>query len=97
MTSNRAFDLSDAVVMYLKSYPGSNEEEFDSYYGSASGKAREQVRHILHEAMRVESDLSRLSLNEAGDHVESVMRERHPELTSKALEAIGSYYTYLMR
>jgi hypothetical protein len=47
--------------------------------------------------MRLEPDWSRLSLNEAGDYVESVMHERHPELTPRALEAIGNYYTFLMR
>lgn len=55
------------------------------------------MRLILNEAMQLEPDWSRLSLNEAGDYVESLMHRRHPELTPKALEAIGNYYTYLMR
>lgn len=97
MTPNSSFDLSEAIALYLKRYPGRNEEEFNSYYGSASGNVRERVRSILNEAMKVEPDWNRLTLNEAGDYVESVMHERHPELTPKALEAIGNYYTYLMR
>jgi len=56
-----------------------------------------KVRRILKEAMQVEPDWNRLSLNEAGDYVESEMHKRHPELSPKALEAIGNYYTYLMR
>lgn len=97
MTPSSDFDLSSAIALYLKRYPGKNDQEFNSYYGSASGHAHEQVRLILNEAIQVEPDWDRLSLNEAGDYVESVMLERHPELTPAALEAIGNYYTYLMR
>jgi hypothetical protein len=97
MTPNSDFDVSEAIALYLKRYPGTNEEEFNSYYGAASEKVQEYVRLILNEAMRLEPDWSRLSLNEAGDYVESVMHERHPELTPRALEAIGNYYTFLMR
>jgi hypothetical protein len=97
MTPNSDFNLSDAIALHLKRYPGKNEEEFNSFYGSASENAREQVKVLLHEAMQVEPDWNRLSLNEAGDYVESVMHERYPELMPKALEAIGNYYTYLMR
>jgi hypothetical protein len=52
---------------------------------------------ILDEAMRVNPDWSKVDLNGAGDFVESVMSERHPGLTGKALTAIGNYYTYQMR
>ncbi|WP_245604791.1 hypothetical protein [Mycobacterium genavense] len=89
--------MSDAIVLYLKRYPGKNQEKFDSYYESASGTVRERVRAVLDEAMQIEPDWDRLSLNEVGDYVESVMHDRHPELTSNALEAIGNYYTFLMR
>jgi hypothetical protein len=51
----------------------------------------------LREAMQIEPDWNRLSLNEAGDYVESVIHDRHPDLAPKALEAIGNYYTFLMR
>jgi hypothetical protein len=94
---NDDFDLSNAICVYLKRYPGNNEDEFASFYGSRSRAAQERVRSILDEAIRIESDWSCLSLNEAGDYVEVVMRERHPELTAKALEAISNYYTFLMR
>jgi hypothetical protein len=97
MMPSSGFNLSDAVALYLKRYPGKNETEFDAYYKSASEEAKQKVRSILSEAMQIEPDWNRLSLNEAGDYVETVMHERHPELTAKALEAIGNYYTYLMR
>jgi hypothetical protein len=56
-----------------------------------------EVRLILKEAMQIEPDWNLLSLNEAGDYVESEMHKRYPELTPKTLEAIGNYYTYLVR
>jgi hypothetical protein len=97
MTSSESFSLSEAVALYLKRYPGKNEQEFNTHYGSSSDHAQEQVKLLLREAMNVEPDWNLLSLNEAGDYVESVMSERHPELSPKALEAIGNYYTFLMR
>ncbi len=97
MTQNSDFNVSEALALYLKRYPGTNEDEFNSFYGPARDQVQAHVRLILNEAMQVEPDWNRLSLNEAGDYVESVMHERHPELTSQALEAIGNYYTYLMR
>lgn len=95
--TNIYFSLSEAVALYLKRYPGKNQEEFDLYYGDESEIAQERVRSILDETMKIEPDWNRHSLNEAGDHVEALMHERHPELTPKALDAIGNYYTYLMR
>jgi hypothetical protein len=97
MVPDSNFDLSDAISLYLKRYPGKNVDEFNSFYGQESQAAHERVRLILDEAMKIEPDWNRMSLNEAGDYVESVMRQRHPELTPKALEAIGNYYTFLMR
>jgi hypothetical protein len=97
MTLNDDFNLSDAVVLYLKRYPGKNDDEFHAHYETASEEALREVKSVLREAMQVEPDWNRLSLNEAGDYVESAIHDRHPELTPKALEAIGNYYTFLMR
>lgn len=94
---NSNFDLSEAVVLYLKRYPGENMDEFNSYCGRTNASGIDKVRLILNEAMRIDPDWNRRSLNEAGDYVESVMHQRHPELTAKALEAIGNYDTYQMR
>jgi hypothetical protein len=38
-----------------------------------------------------------MSLNDAGDYVETVMHERHPNLKPRTLQAIGNYYTYQVR
>jgi hypothetical protein len=38
-----------------------------------------------------------MSLNDAGDYVETVMHERHPKLKPPTLQAIGNYYTYQVR
>jgi hypothetical protein len=94
---NGEIDLSEAVTIFLRRYPGKNNEEFESRYGTAVDSVRDSVRKILEEAMRVEPDWSKLDLNGAGDFVEAVMHDRHPELSTKALIAIGNYYTYLMR
>jgi triphosphoribosyl-dephospho-CoA synthetase len=91
-------NISEALVLYLRHYPGKNDDEFISHYGpEVAAAAKEAVRALLEEAMKLQPDWNRLSLNEAGDYVESAMRDRHPELSTKALECIGNYYTYLMR
>jgi hypothetical protein len=96
--ANDDIDISEAIALYLKNYPGKNEVEFDSHFGPGSAvAAKEAVRTILEEAMKLDPDWNNLSLNEAGDYVESVMHDRHPELSRRALECIGNYYTYLMR
>jgi hypothetical protein len=55
------------------------------------------VRALIHEATKAEPDWDSLTLNEAGDFVESVMQERHPDLTAEAIACIGNCYVYLMR
>ncbi|AKC37574.1 Uncharacterised protein [Mycolicibacterium phlei] len=91
-------DASDAIVVYLRRYPGKNDEEFQARFGTDRATAAlERVRVVLDEAIKIEPDWNRMSLNDAGDYVEAVMHERHPELSPKALEAIGNYFTYLAR
>jgi len=71
-------DVSQAVVLYLKHYPGSNDAEFNAFYGPASDTAaREQVRGLLDEVMGLRADWSRLTLDGAGDFVETQMQTRH--------------------
>lgn len=95
--TNDEVDLNEAVVLYLSRYPASNRAEFDSRFGPAAAAVMEWVRSVLNEAMRVEPDWDRMTLNDAGEYVEAVMRERHPSLTPQALEAIGNYYTFQTR
>ena len=90
-------DVSEAIVLHLRKYPGKNTDEFEEFYGSDAESVRQLVREYLDEAMKVNPDWTKMDLNGAGDFVESVMSERHPDLTSKALTAIGNYYTYQMR
>lgn len=94
---NDGIEINEAIVLYLRRYPGSNEVEFEEHFGSRATVANERVHAILNEAMRVEPDWSRMSLNEAGDYVEAVMHERHPTLTKQSLTAIGNFYTFQMR
>ncbi len=95
--SGEVVDINDAIVIYLKHYPGNNDAEFDSHFEPNAATARSQVREVLGEAMKLKPDWNTMSLNDAGDFVESVMHERHPELSAKSLECIGNYFTYLMR
>jgi hypothetical protein len=95
--ADRDFDLSKAVVLYLKRYPGKNEDEFYAHYGSTSDTAKSRVKSLLREVMEISPDSARSTLSEAGDYAESVIRARYRGLSAKAVEAIGNYYTYLMR
>ena len=36
MTSSENFNLSEAVALYVKRYPGKDEHEFDMHYGPAA-------------------------------------------------------------
>ncbi|MEH3140745.1 MAG: hypothetical protein PGN37_11300 [Mycobacterium kyogaense] len=91
-------DVSEALTIYLRRYPGSNLEEFSTRYGpSQSTVMKSRVHAMLDEAVRIELDWTEMSLNEAADYVEAEMLRRHPELSTDSLEAIGNYYTYLMR
>lgn len=95
--SEYTVDISEAIVVFLKNYPGKNDEEFATIFGSGDGQAFEQVRAILTETMRLPLDLSGKSLIEIGESVRQVMHERHPELTAPALKKLGNYFTYLVK
>ena len=90
-------DASEAVTLWLKRSPLSNEAAFTARYGGLAEQARAVVLALTHEASRLDPDWSRLTLAEAGDWVRSVMSERHPDLSDAALECIANSYTYLMR
>ncbi|WP_229051479.1 hypothetical protein [Aeromicrobium sp. Leaf350] len=90
-----ADDLSEAVVLHLKRYPSSNDEEFLARFSSAA--TREAVRAILDETMHVRVEWGQKSLAEIGDEVRDAMRDRHPELSHTALHQLGNYYTYLVK
>ncbi|WP_234820472.1 hypothetical protein [Mycolicibacterium goodii] len=84
-------DVSEALTLYLKHYPGKDDTEFDTFYGTQTAPiARERVRALLDEAISLRPDWSHMTLNDAGDFVEAEMRARHPDLSPKALECIGN-------
>ena len=93
--TDQHLDISEAIVVFLKNYPGKNEEEFEARFGD--GAAREAVRAILDETSRIRIEWGDKSLVEIGDEVENVMRERHPELSAAALEKLSNYFTYLVK
>lgn len=87
-------NLSDAIVTFLKNYPGSNEVEFHARFGP---DVQEAVHRILEETSRTRVEWGTKTLIEIGDEIESVMHRKHPELSAAALEELGNYFTYLVR
>lgn len=68
-------DMSEAIELYLRLYPGKNDAEFETHFGSTrAAMMKTHAREILNEAMTIELDWTNLSLNEAGDFVEAEMR-----------------------
>ena len=90
-------EVNDGICVYLRHYPGKNDDEFNQVFGSRSDLILTRVRELLAEAMKVEVDWTGLTLSEGGDVVKGVMAERHPQLSPEALAALRRYYTYLMR
>jgi hypothetical protein len=88
-------DVSEAVEVYLKHYPGKNEDEFRARFGTDA--AREAVRALLDEASSIRIVWADKSLIDIGEEVEMVMQQRHPELSAAALEKLSNYVTYLVR
>ncbi|MCR2762627.1 hypothetical protein NQ152_03800 [Microbacterium sp. zg.B48] len=93
--TDQHLDISEAVVVFLKNYPGQNDEEFEARFGTDA--AREAVRAVLDETSRIRIDWADKSLVDIGEEVEQVMHERHPELSAAALEKLSNYFTYLVR
>ncbi|WP_445169203.1 hypothetical protein ACTXG7_07695 [Mycolicibacterium sp. Dal123E01] len=90
-------ELNAGICVYLKHYPGKNDDEFAQLFEGRSDQILARVRELLTEAMKVEVDWTGLTLSEGGDVVRDIMAQRHPELAPEALAAIRRYYTYLMR
>ena len=88
-------ELSAAIVLYLKHYPGRNEDEFRATITAEAD--RDAVRAVLDETLRTRVDWGQKSLGEIGDEVREVVRRRHPELSDAALEKLGNYFTYLVK
>ena len=97
MTSDDV-DVSEALELHLKHYPGRNDAEFDNYFGiENAATARQLVRSILDEVMMLNPDWSQMTHHDVGDYVVTQMHARHPKLSPAALEAAGNYYTFLVR
>jgi hypothetical protein len=88
-------DLSEAIVLFLKHYPGKNEAEFRSKV--ANEATRDAVRSILDETMTIQVYWDDKTLPDIGDEVRDVMRQRHPELSGAAVDKLANYFTYLVK
>lgn len=93
--ANHDFDLSAAITLHLAHYPNSNREEFVATYPHESAEVA--VRAILREALGIQIEWGTKSLIEIGDEVQKTMGQRHPELSDAATNALGNYFTYLMK
>ncbi|WP_206447162.1 hypothetical protein [Agrococcus sp. KRD186] len=88
-------DISEAILLKLKHYPGPNEADFQSKHPSEAAQAA--VRAILDEAMRIQIESGSKTLIEIGDEVSGVMGERHQGLLADALDELANYFTYLVK
>lgn len=81
-------NISEAIALYLRNYPGNNDAEFDPLHGQGDAlAAKEAVRTILKQAIKLVLDWNSASLRAAGQYVESVMRDRHFDLFRRAPNA----------
>lgn len=88
-------DLSEAVVVFLRRYPGRNDEEFDARFPAES--VRDAVQALLDETTRIRIEWGDKNLIEIGADVEEVLAERHPELSGPARRKLRNYFTYQVR
>lgn len=89
-------DLSEAVALFLKRYPGKNDDEFRSRVTDPA--LQEAVRSILDETMTIQVDWDlNTTLPEIGDEVRDVVRQRHPDLSDAAVDKLANYFTYLVK
>lgn len=89
-------DLSEAIVLFLKRYPGKNDDEFRSRVTDPA--LQEAVRSILDETMTIQVDWDvHTTLPEIGAEVRDVVRSRHPDLSDAAVNKLGNYFTYLVK
>ncbi|REK73931.1 hypothetical protein DX116_00880 [Aeromicrobium endophyticum] len=89
-------DLSEAVALFLKRYPGKNDDEFRSRVTDPA--LQEAVRSLLDETMTIQVDWDvRTTLPDIGDEVRDVVRQRHPDLSDAAVDNLASYFTYLVK
>ncbi|CAN5208616.1 hypothetical protein BH09ACT8_BH09ACT8_28950 [soil metagenome] len=47
-------DVSRAIIVFLRRYPGNNADEFSELFSAQTSAVLEKVREMLAEAMRIE-------------------------------------------
>ena len=87
--------LNDAIVLFLKHFPGKNDDEFLAVVEDEA--IRGAVRSILDETQSIRIEWGQKTLTELGREAREVMHQRHPELSDAALESLGNYFTYLVK
>lgn len=87
--------VSEAITLFLKKFPGRNDDEFLA--AVESDETRAAVEGILQEASKIQIEWGEKTLVEIGREVREVMHERHPYLSDAALKKLGYYFTYLVK
>ena len=90
-------DLSTAICVHLKNYPGRNAQQFEDVFGDRAEQLCERILEILTETIKIDLDWTGLTLSDGGKAVQAIMAERHPGLSDEALSHLGNYYTYLVK
>jgi hypothetical protein len=93
--ANRTVTVSDAIVLYLKRFPGKNTEEFLAEVHDE--RTREAALAVIGEAHQVPMVWGTKTLIEIGQEHRAMMRQRHPELSDAAIDNLGNYFTYLVK
>jgi len=89
--------LSQAVwVMYGSGYrSGRYPNEVIAKWGADDGAAIiSRIEELEHEAFATAPDWRVETLLEATHRVRSALREKHPELTDSAVQALGNYFAF---
>jgi hypothetical protein len=95
-------ELSHATVLYLRfgssSHPVRNPDGLTKEFGPSKGSELiSQVRALVDESDGINIDWTKHSLKSARDEVLRIMRERHPELTDEAIQALAWRFSFVNR
>lgn len=92
MARSDGFNCSDAVLLYLKRYPGKNTDEFNGHYGYASDAVRAKAKLLLHEAMQIEPEqFLRTQMENHVPRIEYVLPDGFDSVDQVALQRRETY------
>ncbi len=92
-------DLSDAIVLYIgykvANCPRPDRSRLIPRFGEVqAGELEFRVKSVLAELGRIEVNWAAHDLVSGSDLARDAMRDRHPELSKQALDALGWQFSY---